>query len=216
MDGVRRAKETVRTQQRQYETAQADYDALCAEIEAIDAETEQVQAEMQRLMVEVERCNAAIRAITEEQAGDVYKRQIVDRGYVEREQKKLKPTVLGRTINELMLAEFAPIVDVAFSADMEKNLDKVESGKADWHDIIDQFYKPFAASLEKAEKDMEGKKIKVPDEETDEILSLIHISRAGKPRPGELPGGGARGRKAGGGRLPPGCVRRVRTPRRPL
>ena len=69
VDGVRRAKETVRTQQRQYETAQADYDALCAEIEAIDAETEQVQAEMQRLMVEVERCNAAIRAITEEQAG---------------------------------------------------------------------------------------------------------------------------------------------------
>ena len=94
---------------------------------------------------------------------------IVDRGYVEREQKKLKPTVLGRTINELMLTEFAPIVDVAFSADMEKNLDKVESGKADWHDIIDAFYQPFAASLEKAEKDMEGKKIKVPDEETDEI-----------------------------------------------
>ena len=69
VDGVRRAKETVRNQQRQYETAQADYDGLCAEIEAIDAETEQVQAEMQRLMVEVERCNAAIRSITEEQAG---------------------------------------------------------------------------------------------------------------------------------------------------
>ena len=111
---------------------------------------------------------------------------IVDRGYVEREQKKLKPTVLGRTINELMLAEFAPIVDVAFSADMEKNLDKVESGKADWHDIIDQFYKPFAASLEKAEKDMEGKKIKVPDEETDEICEkcgrkmVIKTGRYGK------------------------------------
>ena len=69
VDGVRRARDTVRAQQRQYETAQADYDGLCAEIEAIDAETEAVQAEMQRLMVEVERCNAAIRAITEEQAG---------------------------------------------------------------------------------------------------------------------------------------------------
>ncbi|HJA25099.1 MAG TPA: chromosome segregation protein SMC [Candidatus Fournierella merdigallinarum] len=69
VDGVRRAKETVRAQQRQYETAQADYDSLSAEIEAIDAETEAVQAEMQRLMVEVERRNAAIRAITEEQAG---------------------------------------------------------------------------------------------------------------------------------------------------
>ncbi|HJB68474.1 MAG TPA: type I DNA topoisomerase [Candidatus Fournierella excrementigallinarum] len=111
---------------------------------------------------------------------------IVDRGYVEREQKKLKPTVLGRTINELMLAEFSNIVDVAFSADMEKNLDKVESGKADWHDIIDAFYKPFAASLEKAEKDMEGKKIKVPDEETDEICEkcgrkmVIKTGRYGK------------------------------------
>ena len=111
---------------------------------------------------------------------------IVDRGYVEREQKKLKPTVLGRTINELMLAEFGSIVDVAFSADMEKKLDQVESGKADWHDIIDAFYKPFAASLEKAEKDMEGKKIKVPDEETDEICEkcgrkmVIKTGRYGK------------------------------------
>ncbi|WP_394960862.1 chromosome segregation protein SMC [Candidatus Allofournierella merdavium] len=69
VDGVRRAKDTVRAQQRQYETAQADYDSLTAEIEAIDAETEQLQGEMQRLMVEVERCNAAIRSITEEQAG---------------------------------------------------------------------------------------------------------------------------------------------------
>ena len=69
VDGVRRAKDTVRAQQRQYETAQADYDSLTAEIEAIDAETEQLQGEMQRLMMEVERCNAAIRSITEEQAG---------------------------------------------------------------------------------------------------------------------------------------------------
>ena len=111
---------------------------------------------------------------------------IVDRGYVEREQKKLKPTVLGRTINELMLAEFGSIVDVAFSADMEKKLDQVESGKVDWHDLIDDFYKPFAASLEKAEKDMEGKKIKVPDEETDEICEkcgrkmVIKTGRYGK------------------------------------
>ncbi len=111
---------------------------------------------------------------------------IVDRGYVEREQKKLKPTVLGRTINELMLAEFGSIVDVAFSADMEKKLDQVESGKVDWHDLIDDFYKPFAACLEKAEKDMEGKKIKVPDEETDEICEkcgrkmVIKTGRYGK------------------------------------
>lgn len=111
---------------------------------------------------------------------------IIDRGYVEREQKKLKPTLLGRTINDLMMQEFPDIVDVTFSAGMEKNLDKVENGSADWRETIDTFYKGFAAALEKAEKDMEGKKIKVPDEETDEICEkcgrkmVIKTGRYGK------------------------------------
>lgn len=111
---------------------------------------------------------------------------IIDRGYVEREQKKLKPTLLGRTINDLMMQEFPDIVDVTFSAGMEKNLDKVENGSADWRTTIDSFYKGFAAALEKAEKDMEGKKIKVPDEETDEICEkcgrkmVIKTGRYGK------------------------------------
>lgn len=111
---------------------------------------------------------------------------IIDRGYVEREQKKLKPTLLGRTINELMLQEFPSVVDVTFSAEMEKNLDKVESGKVDWHETIDQFYQGFDAALQKAEKDMEGKKVKVPDEETDEVCEkcgrkmVIKTGRYGK------------------------------------
>ena len=111
---------------------------------------------------------------------------IIDRGYVEREQKKLKPTLLGRTINDLMMQEFPDIVDVTFSAGMEKNLVKVENGSADWRETIDAFYKGFAAALEKAEKDMEGKKIKVPDEETDEICEkcgrkmVIKTGRYGK------------------------------------
>ena len=111
---------------------------------------------------------------------------IIDRGYVEREQKKLKPTLLGRAINELMMQEFPDIVDVTFSAGMEKNLDKVENGSADWQQTIDQFYQGFAQALEKAEKDMEGKKIKVPDEETDEVCEkcgrkmVIKTGRYGK------------------------------------
>lgn len=111
---------------------------------------------------------------------------ITDRGYVEREQKKLKPTLLGRTINELMLQEFPDIVDVTFSAGMEKNLDQVESGKVDWRTTIDAFYKGFDAALQKAEKDMEGKKVKVPDEETDEVCEkcgrkmVIKTGRYGK------------------------------------
>ena len=72
---------------------------------------------------------------------------IIDRGYVEREQKKLKPTLLGRAVDGLMLEQFPHIVDVDFSAEMEKNLDKVESGKTDWHKTVDDFYKGFAASL---------------------------------------------------------------------
>ncbi len=111
---------------------------------------------------------------------------IIDRGYVEREQKKLKPTLLGRAINDLMMQEFPNIVDIAFSAGMEKKLDKVENGSADWRETIDEFYKGFAEALEKAEKDMEGKKIKVPDEETDEICEkcgrkmVVKTGRYGK------------------------------------
>ncbi len=111
---------------------------------------------------------------------------IIDRDYVERDAKKLKPTLLGRAINELMEEQFPDIVDVKFSAQMEKNLDKVESGAADWHTTIDQFYKGFDATLQQAEVNMEGKKIKVPDEESDEICEkcgrrmVIKTGRYGK------------------------------------
>ena len=101
---------------------------------------------------------------------------IIDRGYVEREQKKLKPTLLGRTVNSVMLEQFPDIVDVTFSAGMEKMLDHVESGEADWHKSVGEFYTGFAASLEQAEKNMEGKKVKVPDEPSDEVCDLC-----GKP-----------------------------------
>jgi DNA topoisomerase-1 len=101
---------------------------------------------------------------------------IIDRGYVERDAKKLKPTLLGRTVDGLMLDQFPRIVDVDFSAQMEKNLDKVESGTADWRKTVDDFYQEFAESLTTAEKNMEGKKIKVPDEPSGEICELC-----GKP-----------------------------------
>ena len=111
---------------------------------------------------------------------------IIDRGYVERDQKKLKPTPLGRTVDSLMLEQFPRIVDVDFSAQMEKNLDKIESGKADWRQTIDDFYKDFDASLQAAEKNMEGKKVKVPDEPSSEVCPLcgrpmvIKVGKYGK------------------------------------
>lgn len=101
---------------------------------------------------------------------------IIDRGYVEKENKKLKITPLGQAVNQVMMEEFPDIVDPTFSAAMEKKLDVVESGQADWVQTVDEFYQGFAKSLEKAEKDMEGKKVKVADIPTDEICE-----KCGKP-----------------------------------
>ena len=97
---------------------------------------------------------------------------IVDRGYVEKDQKKLKTTPLGQAVNTVMMEQFPNIVDVKFSADMEKKLDIIEAGKADWVQTIDDFYKGFAKSLEDAEKNMEGKRVKVEDIPTDEICEM--------------------------------------------
>jgi DNA topoisomerase-1 len=94
---------------------------------------------------------------------------IIDRGYVERDAKKLRTTPLGQAVNQVMLDQFPDIVDVTFSAGMEKKLDTVENGKANWVKTVDDFYQGFAKSLETAEKNMEGKRVKVPDIPTDEI-----------------------------------------------
>ncbi|MBQ8646976.1 MAG: chromosome segregation protein SMC, partial [Oscillospiraceae bacterium] len=69
VDGIRRARDTVRTQQRGYETARADYDRLTAEIEALDAQAEEIRAQVQAQILAIERANGDIRRITEEQAG---------------------------------------------------------------------------------------------------------------------------------------------------
>ena len=111
---------------------------------------------------------------------------IVDRGYVEKDQKKLKTTPLGQAVNTVMMEQFPNIVDVKFSADMEKKLDIIEAGKADWVQTIDDFYKGFAKSLEDAEKNMEGQRVKVEDIPTDEICEkcgrpmVIKSGRYGK------------------------------------
>ena len=111
---------------------------------------------------------------------------IVDRGYVEKDQKKLKTTPLGQAVNTVMMEQFPDIVNVKFSADMEKKLDVVEAGQADWVKTIDDFCQGFEKSLEQAEKNMEGKRIKVEDIPTDEICEkcgrpmVIKSGRYGK------------------------------------
>ncbi|WP_295153120.1 type I DNA topoisomerase [uncultured Ruminococcus sp.] len=111
---------------------------------------------------------------------------IINRNYVERDGKQLRPTSLGEVTNELMSEHFDKIVDVKFTANMEKSLDDVESGKVSWVKTLQKFYKEFDSELGEAEKEMEGKRVKVPDEATDEVCELcgkpmvIKIGRFGK------------------------------------
>ena len=97
---------------------------------------------------------------------------ILARGYVERENKSLKPTALGEVTTKLMEEQFAKIVDVTFTANMEKTLDEVEEGNVDYPKMLSGLYDDFMTTLEQAEKNMDGTRVKVPDEETDIVCEL--------------------------------------------
>ena len=97
---------------------------------------------------------------------------ITSRRYVEHEGKALKPTNLGEVITELMKDHFKKIVDAKFTAEMENNLDEVEHGEKDWVSTLREFYDDFSETLKKAEEAMDGKRVKVPDEETDVVCEL--------------------------------------------
>ena len=101
---------------------------------------------------------------------------IQDREYVEKKDKRLLPTKLGETVNTLMMDRFRDIVDVDFTAHMEQELDRVEEGKLPWKDVIRDFYNDFTKELKEAETALEGVRIKVPEEVTDELCDLC-----GKP-----------------------------------
>lgn len=79
---------------------------------------------------------------------------IIDRKYVERQQKMLVPTKLGKAVNEMLVEHFGNIVDVGFTVEMEQNLDRIEEDKVDWHGMLKDFYKPFGETLKKAEENM--------------------------------------------------------------
>ena len=111
---------------------------------------------------------------------------ILARSYVEREGKQLKPTALGEVTNDLMKEHFDKIVDVKFTAQMESSLDQIENGTKDWTKTLESFYKDFKDELDKAEVAMDGKRVKVPDEATDEVCEqcgkpmVIKIGKYGK------------------------------------
>ncbi len=111
---------------------------------------------------------------------------ILDREYVVKEGKLLKPTSLGETVTGFMEERFGDIVDLAFTAHMEATLDEVEKGHKPWKQVLREFYGDFAQSLEDAEANLKGVRIKVPDEVTSEICPncgrnlVVKTSRFGR------------------------------------
>lgn len=99
---------------------------------------------------------------------------IVARNYVQKEGKALKPTELGRTVDNEMRKHFPDIVDVSFTAEMEKKLDDVEEGNQDWKKMLAEFYGPFSKEVAAAEKNMED--LKQPDKEAG-----FNCEKCGKP-----------------------------------
>jgi DNA topoisomerase-1 len=99
---------------------------------------------------------------------------IQDRDYVNKMENKFRPTELGVLVNDLVITSFPVVMDVAFTARMEEELDKIEEGEMTWLNVVKDFYTPFSESLEKARADM--KDFKAEQTPTD-----INCEKCGKP-----------------------------------
>ena len=97
---------------------------------------------------------------------------ILSHEYVVKEGKYLRPTSLGEVVTGLMEERFPDIVDLKFTARMEDGLDDIEKGEKGWKQYLTDFYGGFEEELHNAEKAMEGQRIKVPDEVSDEICPV--------------------------------------------
>lgn len=94
---------------------------------------------------------------------------ISNRSYVEKEKKSFKPTQLGIAVSDLMNEYFSRIFETKFTAGLEKKLDKIGSGELDWTKTIADFYEDFDKHYKKAEKSLDGKRVKVPAVESDVV-----------------------------------------------
>ena len=97
---------------------------------------------------------------------------IQDRDYVIKKDKRLWPTPLGEVVTGLMKERFQDIIDVAFTAHMEQQLDQVEEGKIPWKHVLADFYTGFEKDMTEAEEALKDTRLKVPDEVTDEICEV--------------------------------------------
>lgn len=80
---------------------------------------------------------------------------ILTRRYIEKIQKQLVPTDLGRVVNKLLIENFGDVINVEFTAKMEEEFDKVAEGNEKWKNVIKEFYTPFEVIVDKVEKELE-------------------------------------------------------------
>ncbi len=90
---------------------------------------------------------------------------ILERRYIEKIQKQLAPTELGRIVNKLLTENFTDVINVEFTAKIENEFDEIAMGKEEWKKMIREFYGPFEKEIEKVEKELEH--VELVDEVSD-------------------------------------------------
>ena len=111
---------------------------------------------------------------------------IEDREYVAKKDKRLSPTPLGEVVNGLMMDRFQNIINVEFTADMERQLDQVEEGQRNWKNVLSDFYTGFHQEMLDAEEALKDTRLKVPDEVSEELCDncgrnmVVRTGRFGK------------------------------------
>jgi DNA topoisomerase-1 len=109
---------------------------------------------------------------------------IITRNYVEKFERRLKPTEIGLLVNDVLVEHFPKVVDYQFTAQMENELDEIAGGQLDWHQSIDKFYKPFINNLENKMENVSKKELteETTDEKCDKCGSpmVIKMGRFGK------------------------------------
>ncbi|MFH1401953.1 MAG: type I DNA topoisomerase [Parcubacteria group bacterium] len=110
---------------------------------------------------------------------------IQDRNYIEKdEQRRFRPTEIGKVVNDILIQHFPEIVDIKFTAELEEKLDKIADDSKEWVPTIKEFYGPFAKNLEEKYKDVSKKEFteKPTKEKCPECGSpvLIRLGRYGE------------------------------------
>jgi DNA topoisomerase-1 len=105
---------------------------------------------------------------------------VLDRGYVDKDKKQLIPTALGQLTNQKLGEFFSEIIDIDFTAEMEKQLDDIMDGKYIWQDIVAKIYKPLVVSLKRADLEMEKVNTDKPTDEVCEKCNAPMIIKEGR------------------------------------